>query len=248
MRTAVVWVGGMVAALAIVACGGGTKVKVQPDATFTPPSGASIAPLSATASPAASPSSTPSPTPTVSAAQATDDAFKAGLTIFNAVSNDDCRTNNPQQKACLVEGVNQSSPDRGAAAFELGDPIAGGGATVVLGRDPQGQWGFWYGTQQEIFRTFDLPADMRVCGFGQGLQLRAEPSATSEALMSLSDGSTVRAEEFLLTAPGDYAGHTVGSGWYRVSAPVPGWVQSQLVADAKSGDCALHDAIEKGVG
>jgi hypothetical protein len=235
MRIAVALVLGTVVLVAACGGGSGTKVTVPLDATFTPA--------------AASPSSgtTPSATPTVSAAAALDAAFAAGLIIFNAVPNDICKTNNPQQKACLVKDLNPSSPDRGTAAFELGDPVAGGGALVVLGRDATGKWGFWYGTQQEIVRSFNLPADMLVCGFGAGAAVRQSASTTAAALATLPDLARVRAEEFVLTEPGTFS-KSIGNGWYRISSPQAGWVRSTAVADAKNGDCKVHDEIEKSVG
>ncbi len=236
------WLLAGIAVLA-AACGGGTKTTIQPDATFTPAGSATTA---ATPAPTQTPAPSPSATPTVSASAALDAAFNAGLGIFDAVSNDDCKTNNPQGKACLVKDAHPADASRGAAAFELGFP-QGGGATVVLGRTADGGWGYWYGTQQQIFRSYALPTDMLVCGFGAGTVVRAAADGASASVASLPDLAKVRAEEFLLTNPGTY-GKTNGGGWYRISAPNAGWVRSTAVADANNGDCKLHDAIERTVG
>jgi len=126
----------------------------------------------------------------------------------------------------------------------------GGGAAVFAGKTPDGGWGFWFGTQNVVYRLVDLPGDLRVCADGGPLNVRASASTTAPVVASLKEGEVVHAEQFILTEPGDpKPGGANGNGWYRVtggSLPAgSAWVYSRFTSDARLGSCDIRNAIEK---
>lgn len=242
------------AAVLLAACGGGGSGSPNADVTFSP-----LEPLTATAGqatsantqptatatasaePSESPSPSPSPSPTVSGDPQTA-AYDAALKLFDAVPAEDCSSNNPDGKSCLNWSTTASSPALGVAAFNVGSP-QGGGAMMVTGLEPDGAtWGIWFGTQQALYQAVSLPADMLVCAGGSGLTVHESYDASSAVVDTVGDGNTVRAEQFVLTAPGS-AGAT-GSGWYRISSPAEGWADATDLSVTSLGDCSFHDALQ----
>ena len=141
------------------------------------------------------------------------------------------------------------SVDLGVMRLGFRAPVGeGGGAAVFAGKGPDGTWGFWFGTQQGIYRAVDLPGDILVCSGADALNVRQAPSMSAAIVSSLKDGDRVRAEQFVLTEPGSLIpGGANGAGWYRVSAntlPAGGWVYSKFTTDARLGSCELRNAIE----
>ncbi len=190
---------------------------------------------------------TPEPTapaePTVElSTEAVDAAFAAALELFDAVSDADCETNNPQNKSCAGLSSQPSTVQRGIAVFGVASPD-GPGFAGVLGRDPAGEWKFWRAGQQD-YQLLTLPGDALVCGYGAGLTVGSAPTADAAAVGVLDDLTRVRAEEFVLTERASDLQH--GYGWFRLSSPLDGWAYSKYLTAASWEDCSTHDAMEPG--
>ncbi len=188
----------------------------------------------------ATPGVTTEPTPTTE--PAVDAASAAALEYFDAVSDADCQTNNPQNKLCAGLSSQPSTVQRGIAVFGVGSPD-GGGFAGVLGRDPAGEWKFWRAGQQD-YQLLTLPGDALVCAYGAGLNVRSEPTTDAPAVGLIEDLTVARAEEFVLTEPGSDLQQ--GFGWFRLSSPLDGWAYSKYLTAAIQDDCGLHDAQEPG--
>ncbi|TMB68942.1 MAG: SH3 domain-containing protein [Chloroflexi bacterium] len=213
-----------------LACGGGGD-KEQPSIS----SSASIAAITRGASASASPSQAPSQDPA-------EAALAAAIELIDGVSEADCTTNNPEQKECVsIDPNNRNAASLGIAVLGVEAP-AGSGAALLMGREADGNWAYYAGGQQ-YYQASKLPGEMRVCTQGTGLNVRAEASADAQLVRTVEDNSTVTGEEFVLTQPGTPPPSFVaGYGWYRISAPVEGWVYSKFVSGL--ADCSLHDSLE----
>jgi hypothetical protein len=172
--------------------------------------------------------------------QAVDAAFAAALDYFDAVSDADCETNNPQNKQCVRLASRPSTVQRGIAVFSVASP-GGPGFAGVLGRDPDGEWEFWRAGQQD-YQLLTLTGDALVCAYGAGLNVRSDPTTDAPAVGVIEDLTEVRAEEFVLTERGGDLQQ--GYGWFRLSSPLDGWAYSKYLTAARWDDCALHDALE----
>lgn len=188
------------------------------------------------------PARTAVPTGTQTSQQAADAAFAAALKQFEGVSDADCQTNNPQKRPCVSAQSSPSTVQRGIAAFGVSDPEGFGAFVGVLGRDPAGEWKFWF-VGQQAYQLLTLPGDMLVCAEGQGLNVRSAPTTNAPIVGSLQDLAPVRAEAFVLTEPASDR-HKPGYGWYHLSAPLDGWAYSKYLTNALLGDCSLRDGIE----
>jgi hypothetical protein len=83
--------------------------------------------------------------------------------------------------------------------------------------------------------------------------LYATPSLLAPAVGLLLDQATVTAEEFLLTDPGTLRIATGtpgnGAGWYRLSAPLEGWVPARFLSNTSVDEslnlplCAWRNAL-----
>jgi hypothetical protein len=136
------------------------------------------------------------------------------------------------------------TPDHGTAAF-VTSQYPDGGAMEFLGQTPEGDWKFWFGTQNVTYQLTVLPGDVRVCAGGEGLNVRESPDRESESLTLLSDGATIRVDRFVLTEPGTTAPVTTahaGFGWYHLTSPQEGWAYSKYLSAASLGDCSVHDS------
>lgn len=232
---------------AVAACGGNSGGKPAANVTFSPLQpltavvGSDTPAGTAAASPSVSATATPTPPPTT-ATDAKTAAYNAALSIFNAVPAADCANNNPANKACLNWSTTPSTPALGVAAFNVGS-AQGGGALMVIGLEADGTtWGRWFGTQQALYQAVSLPTAMLVCAGGKGLNVYASASTSAAVAGTVSDGKTVQAEQFELTAPG--SGSSSGSGMYRISSPVDGWASATELSVASLGDCSTHDALQ----
>ncbi len=234
----------MAAALAVgaTACGGdGGEGPDTPSLEVTPQPTATAE--GETPEAAVTPESTAPVEPTVEpSTEAADAALTAALEHFDAVSDADCETNNPQNKVCAVLSSQPSEVQRGIAVFGVGGPD-GGGFVGVLGRDQTGEWKVWREVQQD-YQLLTLPGDALVCGYGAGLTVVSSPTADAAAVGVLDDLTRVRAEEFVLTERASDLQH--GYGWFRLSSPLDGWAYSKYLTNASWGDCSLHDALEPG--
>ena len=224
-----------------VACGGETYAASPPPtnpATQAPPSPETA--TTATASPSA--------TPWVVADPVVDAATLAATRFFAATTDPAiCAQQPPRTQACLARlPENPDSPEHGIVTFEVGF-IDGGGAMVVFGRDEAGGWQFWFGTQQQTYQPLRLPAEARICAGGEGANVRQAPDVSAMSLGVLKDGTMLTAEDFVLTQPGSNApGSPLGNGWYRVTGALNGFIRADLLSDAGTSGCGLHDAIEQG--
>ena len=189
---------------------------------------------------AATPEVTAEPTP--ASEPAVDAAIAAALEYFDAVSDADCETNNPQNRQCVGLASQPSTVQRGIAVFGVGSPD-GPGFAGVLGRDPAGEWKFWRAGQQD-YQLLTLPGDALVCAYGAGLNVRSEPTTDAPAVGTIEDLTGVRAEEFVLTEQGSDDQQQHGYGWFRLSSPLDGWAYSKYLTAASWDDCAQHDALE----
>jgi hypothetical protein len=189
---------------------------------------------------AATPEVTTESTPT--SQQPVDAALAAALEYFDAVSDADCQTNNPQNRQCVDLLSQPSTVQGGIAVFGVGSPD-GGGFAGVLGRDPDGEWEFWRAGQQD-YQLLTLPGDALVCAYGAGLNVRSAATTDAPAVGVIEDLTGVRAEEFVLTEPGSDLQN--GYGWFRLSSPLDGWAYSKYLTAASLDDCDLHDALEPG--
>ena len=184
--------------------------------------------------------------------QAAATSLAAALRIFDGTDDPMCRAV-AGDRACVNP---QSSPEqaaRGIATFGVGEsgPDAVGGFAGILGRDPMGEWQFWFGTQNIVYQLLILPGAMTVCADGDGLNVRALPSTDAEILATLPDLARVMAEQFTLTQPGTpptvTSDQVIGSGWYYLSAPVEGWASSlhlenaALPSDTMQPPCAIRN-------
>lgn len=198
-------------------------------------------------SPTPEPSAESSPTETESSEPA-GSVVDAAVAVFGAVyreelNRDTCNTGNPDMLPCVSLASDAGTVDSGIARFTGGYP-EGGGFSFYMGRQFNGEWGYWFGTQQQLYQLVSVPGELRACGGGEAVTVRAEPSSTSEAAGSIPDGSTVSAEAFMLTVAGSPSGGGRGEGWYRVGGDSPGWVAATQSSDASLGSCDLRDAIE----
>jgi hypothetical protein len=152
--------------------------------------------------------------------------------------------------SCIMLIDPGTSVDLGIMRLAFRAPIGeGGGAAIFAGKEQDGTWGFWFGTQQAIYRAVDLPGDIMICAGADVLNVRSAPAKDASLIAAVKTGDKVHAEQFVLTEPATSGpGGTNGAGWYRVSGPlVPngGWVYSRYTTDARLGSCQLHDQIEK---
>jgi hypothetical protein len=197
--------------------------------------------------PSSSPQATDGATlaPTSSASPSEDSAetaLAAAIALLNGVPEADCATNNPEQKDCVsLDPNDRELASLGIAVLAVEGP-AGGSSALIMGQDAEGEWDYYAGGQQ-YYQASQLPGEMLVCTQGEGLNVRAEPSADADLITTLEDNSTATGEAFVLseagTPPPDALG---GYGWYRISAPVEGWVYSKYVSGL--ADCSLHDSLE----
>lgn len=244
-----------VVSLALAACGDGSSGDATP--TLAPLPTASVSPTAPpptvttapSPSPVASPTAVGTPTPLPDDVAALRQQIVAAATtelkgrFVTPLSRDACLANNPQQLLCFDIVSKPDTVVRGIAQLATGDP-QGGGATVFLGRQANGEWHYWFGTQQAVSPLVSLPGEAFACGGGQGITIRAQPSDTAEAVTKVGELAPLRAQQFVLTAAGSTAaGAARGEGWYRINIPATGWVNARDITDSANKNCGLHDAI-----
>ena len=191
------------------------------------------------------------PVATVRAGDAVAAAYAAALAAVGGVPAADCDAA-PVDTPCVdprpglpcgSPACAAPDPARGILGFRYDYPgqlIQGG--VVLVARDAAGGWGLWWAGARLAFHRFDLPGAMLVCADGAGLGVRAAPSGDAPVRAVLPDLTPVVGEQFVLAMVGIPAGES-GYGWYRISAPVEGWVAGDYVVDAGLGDCALRDTL-----
>jgi len=146
--------------IATFACGGDDEQ----------PSGTSSAPTDAFTTADTSPSASEDPA---------EAALAAAITLIDGVPEAECTTNNPEQKDC----VSLDPSDRPLASLGIGvlgvQGPAGGPSALLMGRDADGNWGYYAGGQQ-YYQASKLPGEMLVCTQGEGLNVRAAPSSDAD--------------------------------------------------------------------
>lgn len=245
------WVIGAVTALAMMlaSCGGSSSEKNIPTAQPPASVASTTARETATATVTESPSPSPSPSSSPTLESGTDPASAAALkdtdSLYRApLTRDACLADNPDQKVCIERTTPEPAIAGGIARFAGGYPD-GGGFAFLMGRASGGDWHFWLGSQQDFYVLAGVPGDLRACGGGSDVVVRANPSGDAQAVGDVPDLSVAHAEEFMLTKAGSFgASDARGEGWYRISSPVSGWVLSTQITDARFADCRLRDAIE----
>lgn len=194
------------------------------------------------------PEGTPEATPTEPAGESNGSLIDSAVAAFGAVyreelTRDTCNTDNPDMLPCVSLSSDDATVQAGIARFTGGYPD-GGGFSFYMGRQFDGEWGYWFGTQQQLYQLTSVPGELRACGGGEAVTVRTEPSSTSDEAGFIPDGSTVSAAEFMLTVAGSPSGGGRGEGWYRVGGDTPGWIAATQSSDASLGSCDLRDAIE----
>ena len=115
-----------------------------------------------------------------------------------------------------------------------------------LGKTPQGEWEFWFGTQNITYQLTVLPGDMRVCAGGTGMRVHASLAPDTKVLTLLNDDTIITVDRFILTDLGTRSpttGVQAGFGWYHLTSPREGWAYSRYLSAASLGDCSVHDAL-----
>jgi hypothetical protein len=235
----------------------GSTMGCSSSSTEPPPAFATLAPLSPTdggatnpspsPGPSASPSAaaSPSPAPVDAAAKAIEAATKELNALYRSPLNrDSCLKDNPDNKPCIALTSADAAIAGGVAAVTGGYPD-GGGFAFLMGQGADGNWHYWYGSQQGFYVLVNLPGDVRVCGAGQPVNVGSSSDPSSGAAGTLPDGSTAHALKFVLTKAGTPGVNgSRGEGSYQIDAPVSGWIDARNAADASLGDCKLRDAVE----
>jgi hypothetical protein len=146
---------------------------------------------------------------------------------------------------CANPYSSEAQAARGIAQFGIFDSgaPAGLGESDVLAMAIDGSWKFWEQTGEGGYRRYQLPGDIRACAGGDGLNVRSDPSASSAAVTLLADGAVMTAERFVLTDAGSATLLLPGSGWYQISSPAQGWVNSNFtsISNATFVDCSRYD-------
>jgi hypothetical protein len=248
-RTTLPAVLGLAATLVLAACGGG-------DGHEPPAATATATPAAATQTEPATEGTTPSPTPTATATPepARDPGAEAAAAIEAAsalldaahiepFNRDSCLEANPESLICISLQSPPAQVAAGIARFRAGD-LEGGAFIFFMGRKADGTWALWFATQQRYDVLDSLPGLLLTCGGGRPVTVREGPSATAVETGAVEHRSELVAAEFVLEEEGTLtAGGQWGSGWYRVTSPVSGWVSDADVTDAGLGDCLLHDDL-----
>lgn len=219
-----------------------------PSAT-APPTSAPATPTSLP-SPAASPSASSSVVAalTVPTSAGTRQDVIAGVKrtldarYVSPLNRNECLKDNPNKQICFDVIASEGAIRAGIARLLAGDP-EGGAFALLMGRTAAGEWKMWRGTQQEFFELFELPGTLRTCNGASDAPVRAAPEPAATIVGRVADKELLKAEQFVLTKPGSLsAPGDRPQGFYRVTSPVAGWIDALAVADAASGDCALHDS------
>jgi hypothetical protein len=162
---------------------------------------------------------------------------------LDTLSFDACLAADPPSRICIALQSSSEDVARGIAWFQAGD-LDGGGFRFYMGRQVEGSWGYWFGTQQQVDILQVLPGEVLVCGRGAPVELHETPEFVSAVVASADHLSALTAEEFVLARPGQFeAGGVIGEGFYRISAPVAGWIDAASITSAEYGDCLLHDEL-----
>jgi uncharacterized lipoprotein YbaY/heat shock protein HslJ len=175
-------------------------------------------------------------------------ALQAALRILDGVPRAQCQAPTPTGTNCVepIAGDAESRTlPRGIATFSVTYVNEPGSYIAYFGRTSTGDWGYWFGAQDQQSPLITLPGELLACaGPAGGLpRVLHSPSGESETLQPLT---RLTAESFVLTQPGTPATDSNpegrrGLGWYRVSAPLEGWVPEQDATAAVLGDCTVHD-------
>jgi hypothetical protein len=171
---------------------------------------------------------------------AAEAALQAAARFYNATAVGEVDECLPPATICVTYGHGADAPDLGVAAVAVFEPEFGG-AIAFFGLQGNGMWGYWFATQNDYYQATVLPAQMRVCADGQGVNVREDADTASSSLGLLRDGTLVTAESFVLTQPGTNNPGTVGLGWYAVSGAMRGFIRSDLLSKATEPDCSLRD-------
>jgi hypothetical protein len=108
---------------------------------------------------------------------------------------------------------------------------------ALMGVGPEGIWGLWFAAPATFVPT-RLPAEAKAC-HPDGVSVFAEPSRDATVAGTLTDGSVVSVDRFVLarfgawSATGDRA---TGEGWFHIAGSGKGWVPAGYIVVAEA-DC-----------
>ena len=210
------------------------------DAT-QPPTTTPSANTSATAPATTTVSSSPSPGTNA------ENALNAALSIVSDANAARCPTPDPGagcNRLSLDAQPGGNDFDHGLAYFKT-TGSAGDHAILVLGQTRLGAWDIYLSGPLQFYNPVQLPQAVTICGFGSGAAVHSSPATESSVVQTPADGTSVNADQFVLTQPGRLPmaqpGGFQGYGWYHLLNP-SGWVYSRYVA--RDSSCALHDSLE----
>ncbi|MGH2586447.1 MAG: YbaY family lipoprotein, partial [Dehalococcoidia bacterium] len=172
----------------------------------------------------------------------------AALRILDGVPRAQCQAPIPTGTNCvepIAGDAETRTLTRGIASFSVTYANEPGSYIAYFGRTSSGDWGYWFGAQDQQSPLTTLPGELLACaGPAGGLpRVLRSTSGASETLQPLT---RLTAESFVLTHPGTPATDSNlegmrGLGWYHLSAPIEGWVPEQDATAAVLGDCMVHD-------
>lgn len=175
---------------------------------------------------------TPQPTPVATIALATGDqaeaALAAALAVVGGVVENPCDPDATRPPCVVGPQSSQPTVDGGVAVFQVGRVDS---TLLAMARTPDGQWAPWFATPNFTYRRIALPGVVVVCR--DDTPVRAEPDASAAEVGTYDDGDELQVDGFVLTRPAENIADALdpgGDGFYRVTSPVEGWVDSRTVA------------------
>ncbi|HXK34061.1 MAG TPA: SH3 domain-containing protein [Dehalococcoidia bacterium] len=175
---------------------------------------------------------TPRPTPVATVQLATGEqaeaALAAALAVVGGVVESPCEPDATKPPCVVGPQSSQPTVDGGIAVFQVGRVDS---TILAMGRTAAGEWAAWFATPNFTYRRIALPGSMVVCS--DGTPVRAEPDAGAAEVQTHDDGDELQVDGFVLTEPAEnivVALDEGGEGFYRVTSPAEGWVDSRAVS------------------
>jgi hypothetical protein len=175
---------------------------------------------------------TPAPTPVATIPLATGDqaeaARAAALAMVGGVTEEPCEPDATKPPCVVGPQSSQPTVDGGIAAFQIGRVDS---TILAMGRKADGEWAVWFATPNFTYRRIALPGSMVVCK--DGTPIRSEPDDAAAEVATYDDGDELHVDGFVLTKPAENIVEALergGDGFYRVTEPAEGWVDSRAVA------------------
>jgi predicted small secreted protein len=162
----------------------------------------------------------------------------------------ECSEDLPDGPCIAVDWSDEDQAGGGVVTAGVQEGIVGGQALLVFAQTPEGEWAHWVtignGGGGPLL---SWPGDMTVCAGGSGLNLREDAATNGALITTLPDGSSVEADGFVLTEPGDPANAGQvgrnGDGWYHIVLPQEGWAYDRFLLPAEQGPCGQQWWIQE---